>query len=688
MYSSYKSLRRGIKYVLLTGLLLFILGVNPIFAAQQISSVHAAFIPNDEDFSLQRYLNKVRAPQAWDIVRERILQKDIIIALLDTGVDIDHPELKEAIWMNTDEIPGDGIDNDNNTYIDDIHGWDFIESSSDPRPKLSEDYAFEAAQHGTVVAGVVAAKMNNIVGIAGASMGAKIMPLRVLDSAGSGNTLLLAQAIDYAVENGADIINLSLVGEVLDQNLVESIDTAYRSGVAVVAASGNQESGGINLNTNPHYPVCDTGELNKVLGIAAVDEFNRQTSFSNYGSRCIDLSAPGTNFYSTQWVIEDNEEFSEAYGGGWIGTSVAAPLVSSALALVKKVSPNLSVDEMYRAVLSSTRSLQSTNTDFQNLGAGLLDMEAALSMSLDLSRFSPLRIVLASGKGSEPLVTVQDQKGIVISEFFAYTPTFTGGITVATGDVDGDGELEIVTAPMDPGGPHVRIFDIQGRIESQFMAYRPEFRGGVSVAVGDINGDGIDDIITAPRKNGGPHIKIFTATGEILNQFMAYAPTFEGGVSMNVGDMDLDNIAEIITAPASSGGPHVRIFNREGLLKGQFMAFDPEYRGGLTFGIGDIDDSRGNELVVAQIVDTNVEIRIFNTIAQELNRFLVFADPTVQEKAINLFVDDFTGDVRDDIIVYPQDETSEIYLFDSRGRKVNSINLNNLLGAYSIRLIR
>src|SRR3989344_1678985 len=106
-----------------------------------------AFIPNDPDYARQSYLTRVNAPLAWDLVDRHRLQRDVVVALLDTGVDIDHPDLSANIWKNSDEIPGDGIDNDHNTYIDDVSGWDFIESSADPRPKLSSSSSYEAVHH-------------------------------------------------------------------------------------------------------------------------------------------------------------------------------------------------------------------------------------------------------------------------------------------------------------------------------------------------------------------------------------------------------------------------------------------------------------------------------------------------------------------------------------------------------------
>ena len=286
-----------------TGIGMWVAAREPVRAADEAAAadvvVTKPFHPSDPLISKQSYLFRINAPGAWALTREHTQQREIVIAVLDTGVAIDHPDLASNIWLNAGEVPGDGIDNDENSFIDDVNGWDFILSQPDPRPKITDNNNVEALHHGTVVAGIIAAQIDNNIGIAGASYNAKIMPLRVLDSSGSGNTILLAQAIEYAVENRADVINLSLVGDIQDPLLTESIRQAYLAGVAVVAASGNQQDVGINLDRDPRYPVCEPGGVNRLIGVAALDERNELAPFSNYGSSCIDISAPGTGIFSS-----------------------------------------------------------------------------------------------------------------------------------------------------------------------------------------------------------------------------------------------------------------------------------------------------------------------------------------------------------------------------------------------------
>lgn len=209
-----------------------------------------------------------------------------------------------------------------------------------------------------------------------------------------------------------------------------------------------------------------------------------------------------------------------------------------------------------------------------------------------------------AGAGGGPHVELWDgpNEAEPFSEFMAYSPTFTGGVSVAAGDVNGDGYDEIVTAAGPGGGPHVRIFNGAPDIDGYpllnelggFYAYEPGFHGGVQVAVGDFNGDAQNDIVTSPGAGGGPHIKIFdgdhvlgsTPSLATLGQFMAYAPTFTGGVTVGAADMGGgDDAAEVITGAGPGGGPHVKIIEPTGATMAGtgdgFMAFDPLFRGGV-----------------------------------------------------------------------------------------------------------
>ncbi|HTX87231.1 MAG TPA: S8 family serine peptidase, partial [Candidatus Nanoarchaeia archaeon] len=214
---------------------------------------HASVIPSDPYYSKQWYLDRIRAPLTWDIIRET---PNVVIAVIDTGVQINHPDLADNIWTNPGEIAGNGIDDDHNGFIDDAHGWDFVNNVPDPSPKFQDGFTEAGVMHGTIVAGIIDAAGNNGKGIAGITWQAKIMPLKVLDDKGEGVTSDVIRAIDYAINNKASIINLSFVGTDYSRGLYEAITRAYNAGVIVVAAAGNEESQGQggNLDETPMYP--------------------------------------------------------------------------------------------------------------------------------------------------------------------------------------------------------------------------------------------------------------------------------------------------------------------------------------------------------------------------------------------------------------------------------------------------
>ncbi|MEA2088437.1 MAG: VCBS repeat-containing protein, partial [Patescibacteria group bacterium] len=197
-------------------------------------------------------------------------------------------------------------------------------------------------------------------------------------------------------------------------------------------------------------------------------------------------------------------------------------------------------------------------------------------------------------------------------------------VNVASGDIDGDGISEIITGAGKGGGPHIRVFDIDGNLMFQFFAYDKNFRGGVNVAVGDIDGDGISEIITGAGKGGGPHIRIFDRFGRVLSQFFAYDKNFRGGVNVAVGDIDGDGISEIITGAGKGGGPHIRVFNASGFVKYQFFAYDKEDHHGINVAVGDIDNDGKYEIIASPKKGGGNLVKIFNkqgALVESLNVF-------------------------------------------------------------------
>lgn len=215
---------------------------------------------------------------------------------------------------------------------------------------------------------------------------------------------------------------------------------------------------------------------------------------------------------------------------------------------------------------------------------------------------APVRKLFASGAdaGGGPLVNVNFDNGSTM-DFFAYDPQFAGGVRVAIGDFNGDGTPDLVTAAGPGGGPHVSVWTITPnvgypRFQVGFYAFEPNFTGGLSLATGDINGDNIDDIIVGAGAGGGPRVAAFAGAANFqidanvrIADFFAYSPTFTGGINVAAGDRNGDNVADIITGAGFGGGPHVQVFRANGTVIQSFFAFDPNLRNGVFVGAGDLD---------------------------------------------------------------------------------------------------
>jgi hypothetical protein len=210
---------------------------------------------------------------------------------------------------------------------------------------------------------------------------------------------------------------------------------------------------------------------------------------------------------------------------------------------------------------------------------------------------------VAAGPGGAPHVRVFNADGSERFSFFAYASQFTGGMSVATADVTGDGVDDIVTGALSGGGPHVQVFDgTTLAVIRSFFAYDSRFRGGVHVSAGDVTGDGVADITTAAGGGGGPHVQVFDGvSGAVVHSFFAYDPRFTGGVRVTAGDVTGDGVADLITAAGSGGGPHVKAFDGRTLAEVRsFFAYDPGFGGGVNVAAGDATGDGVSDFVVGQ----------------------------------------------------------------------------------------
>lgn len=243
----------------------------------------------------------VDAPEAWDLTTGG---GGAVVAIVDTGLDTAHPDLAPNLWENPGEVAGNGLDDDGNGYVDDVHGWDFLADDNAPYPN-------DPNGHGTHVAGTVAAAGNNGLGVAGASWRAKIMALRTLDAYGVGDTAAAVAAIGYAGAKGARVINLSWGGGGFSQALLDAIDA---SPALVICAAGNSAA---DTDAVPHYPASYPSP--NIVSVAATDSNDRLAPFSNYGATSVDVGAPGVTTYSsvpgrrTVW----RDGFDDGNTAGW-----------------------------------------------------------------------------------------------------------------------------------------------------------------------------------------------------------------------------------------------------------------------------------------------------------------------------------------------------------------------------------
>ncbi|QGJ69306.1 Hypothetical protein PBC10988_9790 [Planctomycetales bacterium 10988] len=231
--------------------------------------------------------------------------------------------------------------------------------------------------------------------------------------------------------------------------------------------------------------------------------------------------------------------------------------------------------------------------------------------------------IAGADAGGGPHVRILDEEGVEVHSFFAYDPSFTGGVRVATGDVNGDGILDFITAPGAGGGPHVKVFDgstfelIEGPL-GEFYAFDPMFTGGVFVASGDVNGDGFDDVIVSAGAGGGPHVKVYSgADGALLADFFAYDSTFTGGVKVAAGDIDNDGMEEVVTSPGAGGASHVRVFDGtsgDQVTDGvdEFYAYDPSFLGGNYIAVGDVDADGFGDLITGAGEGGGPHIKVFS----------------------------------------------------------------------------
>jgi subtilisin family serine protease len=364
--------------------------------AEKVPLDRKSLTPNDIQFANQWHLSKISAIQAWNYFSTG---SNVVVAVVDDAVERFHADLNANIWINPGEIAGNGVDDDNNGYVDDINGWDVANNSPAVDPS-APDY-----DHGTHVAGIVSAATNNGLGVASIGFSTKIMCVKATNS---GSSITAGYAgILYAANNRANIINMSWGSSSYSTTAENVINYALDKGCILVAAAGN------NNNSSIYYPAAYTG----VIGVASTTVDDTKSSFSNYGA-WVRISAPGSNILSTT--------LGSTYGYQ-SGTSMASPLVAGLLGLMKSLNPTMPNADLVQCLYSSADDIAGNNPSYiGQLGVGRINAQRAMEcVAGNLSR-PPI----ADFSSTNPIITAGGS--VVFTDQSGYNPTswewsFPGG---------------------------------------------------------------------------------------------------------------------------------------------------------------------------------------------------------------------------------------------------------------------
>ncbi len=512
-------------------------------------------------------LHQINAEFAWDSQEGA----GVVVAVVDSGVDLDHIDLANNIWVNVGEIADNGIDDDGNGYIDDVFGWNFHDDNNDP----NDDFG-----HGTHVAGTIAAVGNNAEGVIGVAPESKIMPVRVLGTQQLTNEVTvadLAEGVVYAVDNGADVINASWGGP-HSQIIADVVEYAYEEDVVFVASAGN--------DSIPSFLFSPAG-LADAITVAANDHNDAIAIFSNWGAG-LDITGPGVDILSTG---AEGASYNPKIGdyGVASGTSMSAPHVSGAAALLRASFPNYTVEQIRYALRESAVDTELPGYDLM-IGHGRLDTDAALDVN-DAPRLKA-RLAIA-----DPDALINDGHVLMGTasgeDFDSYsieiaTPVFDGPLTyqtLATGTAPVvNGALATLDLSSHASGWYMlrlTISTVDGRSLSaeSFTRIDQDLKSGWpqevpnknilseitpnrAVSFADLNNDGVDEVIATSYQT----LHVWQADGSAYPGFPVSLPHPSAG-AVSIFDVNQDGYLDIITPlSALDGSGEIAIYDNTGFL--------------------------------------------------------------------------------------------------------------------------
>ncbi len=424
--------------------------------------VHTTVVPSDPEYGNQPHLPKIQCPTGWDIGTG---SPNVVIAVIDSGIDTDHPDLASRLWTNPNEIPGNGIDDDNNGYVDDVHGWNAydwngnIEAIPDGIDDNHDGKPDEQVNHGTLVAGLAAAAANGF-GTVGVTWQASIMPVKVFDDDGDTLVSTVVDGMYYASQNGAHIMNLS-IGAHYEQAFTDPIVDLWNRGGLTVSAGGNEGDEITDDQYTWTSPACNNGPDplvdNMNLGVGGLTLVDTKASWSNIDGSTdgnfVEVFAPGVNLYGSGVYYPSVPKFSTYYTTN-SGTSFSAPLVTGLAALLKAQDMSRTGADLLDIIRNSCDDIDWRNIGYAGkLGSGRINVARAMGAQVAVAAPGNLRAFDTPGDqgGSITLTwskSVDDGggsntvTGYAISRADGALPAQTSGVQVQAGTWE-----EIATVP-------------------------------------------------------------------------------------------------------------------------------------------------------------------------------------------------------------------------------------------------